>query len=131
MQSNKLNLLSGRLGIEFKTIEAMVGLYCKSHHQHKSHSVSCNECMDFLIYAHEKLDRCPYGQSKPTCNKCPIHCYKQDKRIQAKTIMRYAGPHMLLWHPVLAVRHLLAERHPVPKKIPVKASNRHRRNASL
>ena len=127
MKNNKLNLLSGQLELEFKTIEAMVGIYCKANHKDKNHSVPCNECINFLVYAHEKLDRCPYGQTKPTCNKCPIHCYKQLQRDQAKIIMRYAGPRMLIWHPILAIKHLLAEKRPVPKNIPTRASNRHYR----
>lgn len=119
-------VLSGRLLNEYKTIEAMVEIYCKAHSQHKRLS-DCEECQDFLEYAHEKLDRCPYGQDKPTCNKCPVHCYKPARREQAKKIMIYAGPRMLLPHPIMAFRHLLAERGPVPGRPPAGASNRHQR----
>lgn len=113
------------LGLEFKTIQAMVNIYCKQHHRRGGEQQICGECHDFLIYANEKLDRCPYGQAKPTCNKCPIHCYKTQQREQAKRIMRYAGPRMLLKHPILAIRHLCAEKRPVPTKVPEQASNRH------
>lgn len=118
------------LGLEFKTIEAMVNIYC--HAWHKKEGL-CEECNAFLIYANEKLDRCPYGQTKPTCNKCPIHCYKPEKREQAKKIMRYAGPRMLLKHPILAIKHLRAEKRLIPDMMPVKSSNRHQRkiNESL
>ncbi|AGH81432.1 hypothetical protein PCNPT3_07470 [Psychromonas sp. CNPT3] len=116
--------LPGRLGVEFKTIRAMVNIYCHNKHPAKE---TCAECQAFLSYANEKLDRCPYGQNKPTCNKCPIHCYKKEQREQARTIMRYAGPRMLLWHPILAFKHLHAEKHPIPQKIPEKASHRHLR----
>jgi len=116
------------LGLEFKTIKAMVKIYCKKFHRIDSNaSKLCNECHDFLNYANEKLDRCPYGQAKPTCNKCPIHCYKPQQRQQAKEIMRYAGPRMLLKHPILAIRHLRAEKRPVPSEVPDKLSNRHLR----
>lgn len=125
----ELHFLPGRLGSEYKTIKAMVNIYCRAHHQHSANSVPCAQCLEFLAYANEKLDRCPYGEKKPTCNRCPIHCYKQEQRQHAKQIMRYAGPRMLLYHPVLAIRHLLAEKRPVPLSIPSKASNRHRRKA--
>lgn len=125
----KLHFLSNQLGLEFKTIKAMVTIYCRAHHQGLNSTAPCSECLEFIRYANEKLDRCPYGQNKPTCNKCPIHCYKKQQRQQAKTIMRYAGPRMLVRHPILAIKHLLAERRPVPKQIAAKASNRHARQA--
>lgn len=122
---HKLHFLPDLLGLEFKTIQAMVKLYCKDFHQKKKNDIVCEECLEFIRYANEKLDRCPYGQNKPTCNKCPIHCYKIDQRQQARKIMRYAGPRMLLKHPILAVKHLLAEKRPVPENIANKESNRH------
>ncbi|GLS90048.1 hypothetical protein GCM10007916_11150 [Psychromonas marina] len=116
------------LGLEFKTIQAMVKIYCKAFHNTDNViGKECTECRDFLIYANEKLDRCPYGQAKPTCNNCPIHCYKPQQREQARRIMRYAGPRMLLKHPILAIRHLRAEKRAVPSNIPEHASNRHKR----
>ena len=33
---------------------------------------------------------------------------------KARTIMIYGGPRMLLKHPVMAIKHLLHERKPVP-----------------
>jgi hypothetical protein len=125
---NQLHHLLGQLGIEYKTISAMVNIYCRSHHH--SDSIPCHECNAFLIYANEKLDRCPYGQNKPTCNKCTIHCYKPSTREQARKIMRYAGPRMLLWHPILAIKHFIGEKRPIPSIIPNKASNRHSRKNS-
>jgi len=112
------------LGLEFKTIKAMVGIYCRAFHKSKQ---DCQLCSEFLLYAHQKLDRCPYGQKKPTCNRCPIHCYKPKQREQARAIMRYAGPRMLIKHPLLAIKHLRAEKRPVPTEIPEQASNRHQR----
>jgi len=116
------------LGLEFKTIKAMVKIYCQAFHPSlENDNAICECCNAFLIYANEKLDRCPYGQHKPTCNRCPIHCYKSEQREQARTIMRYAGPRMLLKHPILAFKHLRAEKRPVTTEIPDKASNRHQR----
>ena len=127
----KLHFLPKQLGLEYKTIEAMVNLYCRAHHQNAKNSTPCAKCTEFLIYANEKLDRCPYGQAKPNCNKCPIHCYKTDRRLQAKKIMRYAGPRMLLQHPILAIRHLFAGTRPIPALIPIKMSNRHKRKGKI
>lgn len=123
MQLSKI--LEGELETEFKTVSAMIHIYCKKHHgMIKGLCVSCSE---LLIYAEQKLDRCPYGQDKPTCNNCPIHCYKPEPKEQMRLVMRYAGPRMLLSHPFLAIRHLRHERKPVPIKPKEAASNRHLR----
>jgi hypothetical protein len=68
---------------------------------------TCGRCTSFLAYADARLDHCPYGEEKPTCANCPIHCYKREPREFAREVMRYAGPRMLLRHPVLAVLHLV------------------------
>ena len=82
----------------------MVGIYCAAHHQHGS---LCTACSAFLDYAEVRLDKCPYGEEKPTCANCPVHCYKTQYREQARQIMRYAGPRMLLRHPFLTIAHYL------------------------
>ncbi|MCL1143572.1 nitrous oxide-stimulated promoter family protein [Shewanella gaetbuli] len=124
------SLLSGKLLFEFQTISAMVEIYCKAHHCNKPQNSLCESCDEFLAYAETRLDRCPYGQEKPTCNKCPVHCYKPKMKQKAREIMIYAGPRMLLPHPIMAIKHLLAERKPAPGKPPKEASNRHLRKQS-
>ena len=103
------------LAREFRTISKMVGIYCSDHHGGSGRAL-CGECSDFLDYAKRRLEKCPYGDDKPTCANCPIHCYKPAKRELVQEIMRYAGPRMMLRHPVLAIAHLIdgkrAARHP-------------------
>jgi hypothetical protein len=94
-----------RLGREFLTMTKMVDLYCEKHHG--GETARCEQCQEFLDYAQRRLEKCPYGEDKPTCANCPIHCYKPAQREQARQIMRYAGPRMLLRHPVLAIMHKL------------------------
>ncbi len=118
-------VLKGALFTEFKTVSAMIDIYCRKHHRNTSSE--CEECQQLRTYAETRLDRCPYGQSKPTCNKCPFHCYKPEPKQQMKSVMRYSGPRMLLPHPILAIRHLLHERRAIPEKIEKNASNRHMR----
>ncbi|MDY5655574.1 MAG: nitrous oxide-stimulated promoter family protein, partial [Prevotella sp.] len=55
------------------------------------------------------LDRCRYGEHKPTCKQCPIHCYRPEMKEKIRGIMRWAGPRMILYHPIAAIRHLLRE----------------------
>lgn len=53
---------------------------------------------------------CRFGPDKPTCRKCSVHCYSNEMRERIRTIMHWAGPRMMVYHPVEAVRHLLLER---------------------
>jgi hypothetical protein len=83
----------------------MVRLYCKHHHP--SADPPCPECAELLDYALERLSRCPFQEGKTTCARCPVHCYRADKRARIRQVMRYAGPRMLTRHPLLALRHLI------------------------
>jgi hypothetical protein len=96
---------------ELKTIEAMIRMYCAHHHEG---STPCEECKDLFDYAHRRLERCVFGDAKPACANCVVHCYKADMREKIRQVMRWAGPRMMWRHPVLAVSHLIAERRPVP-----------------
>ena len=86
-------LTTPRLKREHLTMQRMVEIYCRDHHG-ASAAVPCADCNQFLDYAEQRLEKCPYGEGKPTCAKCPIHCYKRAQREQARVIMRYAGPRM-------------------------------------
>lgn len=121
--------LIGSLNTEFKTVYHMVSYYCRNHHQQAREQKTglCAECHDLLEYAELRLDRCPYGQSKPTCNRCPIHCYKPEQKQQMRLVMKYSGPRMLLSHPILALRHLWHEHRAVSALPKGNVSNRHQR----
>ena len=45
-----------------------------------------------------------FGDDKPTCANCKVHCYSEAMRERVRDVMRYAGPRMLWRHPVLADR---------------------------
>ncbi len=94
------------LNRDLLTIGKMVGIYCTDHHDTSVNEL-CESCQEFMDYAEVRLEKCPYGEDKPTCANCPIHCYKPARRDQARAIMRYAGPRMLLRHPILAIAHKL------------------------
>jgi len=91
---------------EDKTIAAMIQLYCRECHPAGTNEL-CPSCEELLAYAKSRLDKCPYTEDKPTCAKCPVHCYKPARRQQIQQVMRYAGPRMMRSHPLLAIRHLL------------------------
>jgi hypothetical protein len=99
-----------RLTREERTIVAMVALYCRDQHGaevRRDADGACAECAELLAYARLRLVRCRYGADKPTCAKCPTHCYKPAMRERVREVMRYSGPRMLKSHPVLALAHLV------------------------
>ena len=93
-----------RIVREKKTIEKMVHLYCRGHHDVKGDTL-CPECTDFLSYAFTRLDKCPFQEEKSTCGKCLVHCYQPLMKEKVKKIMRYSGPRLLLRSPGLALHH--------------------------
>ncbi|WP_062265612.1 nitrous oxide-stimulated promoter family protein [Endozoicomonas arenosclerae] len=108
--------LTGALLFEHNTITAMTRIYCRDHHVDRQREQGlCQECLEFVEFAGFRLSKCPYGQVKPVCQNCPIHCYQKDMKEKARIIMRYGGPRMLLRHPVMAVRHLWHARKPNPE----------------
>lgn len=107
-------------------MRAMVAIYCRAQH---GRSGLCPSCRALVAYAEHRLDRCVFGDEKPTCANCPIHCYRSEPREQMREVMRFAGPRMLLRHPVLALLHLWVDgRHTAPDPHGVAAREaRHRR----
>ncbi len=90
----------------------MTRIYCRDHHGNSR--ALCGECAALLDYAERRLDGCPFQEEKPACNLCQVHCYSTKMRERVKDVMRYAGPRMLLRHPVLSLYHLLDKRRPPP-----------------
>ncbi len=96
---------------EIKTVGAMIGMYCRDRHgRGRGRGELCEECRDLRSYAEKRVRQCPYGDAKPVCSKCPIHCYKPQMRKRITEVMRTAGPKMTLRHPLLALYHLIAQR---------------------
>lgn len=93
-----------RMDRERRTIEVMVGIYCRDHHGKRDGL--CNRCSKLEEYAFARLDKCAFADAKPTCVNCPVHCYRPDMRERVREVMRYSGPRMLLRHPVLTIAHL-------------------------
>lgn len=103
---------------EARTVSHMVAIYCRDHHA--ANDSVCDSCAELNSYAMARLERCVYGDGKPTCKQCPVHCYRKDMRETMRAVMRYAGPRMLLSHPILAIRHLLDERGAPPGRPPAR-----------
>lgn len=97
-----------RIEREKITIHRMIRLYCRHHHHPEGNL--CTDCNELLFYALARIEKCIFGEDKPVCSECKVHCYKKDKREKVRIVMRFAGPRMLFRHPLLAVMHMIDKR---------------------
>ena len=93
---------------EKETVSLMISLYCRKKH---GGNVLCAECAALDAYARMRSDKCPFMESKTFCSNCKVHCYKPDMREKIREVMRFAGPRMILHHPVMAVHHVIATKY--------------------
>jgi hypothetical protein len=93
-----------RIEREKTIISAMIALNCRLHHN--TEVVLCEECKRLEEYAHKRLLKCTFGNRKPACKQCPVHCYAKAEREQMRELMKKTGPKMLFHHPVYALEHL-------------------------
>lgn len=99
-QNYGLNISHEKIAISY-----MIAIYCRKKHSSAKGQL-CDECEELKKYAISKLTFCRYGEQKPTCEKCPTHCYHKKYKQQIKNVMRFSGPRMILYHPIIAIRHL-------------------------
>ena len=102
------------LAQERQLVHAMVRCYCRGLHGQKTGL--CPTCLELDAYADKRLEKCPFGDDKPACVHCPIHCYQATFRERMKEVMRYAGPKMLWRHPILALLHLRRARRSLTRR---------------
>ena len=98
---------------EKQVVGLMIRLYCRRHHG--TRGALCSQCQALADYAADRSSRCPFMETKTFCSNCKVHCYRADMRKQIRAVMRFAGPRMLLYHPIMAIRHLLESRREKPR----------------
>ena len=78
----------------------MINLYCKHHHKDYQ-KISCKtfgskplckECEEIYNYSIERT--------------CPKQCYKTNIKNKVKQIMSFSGKIMLIYHPIIALKHV-------------------------
>lgn len=74
----RARLQQPRLARELRTIEAMLRIFCCD--QHGGDQSLCSNCAALAEYAARRLAACPFGEDKPTCTNCQIHCYGPRER---------------------------------------------------
>lgn len=103
-----------RLERERETIRKMIEIYCWRKHKRRRGEL-CNECSELLRYTYERLEKCPFGEEKPTCKKCPVHCYSPKMREKIREVMKFSGPRLLIFSPLNWLAHELREKLPLAR----------------
>ena len=91
---------------EQQVLGQMIRLYCQKKHGTQKGAL-CPDCAALESYAQHRTEKCPFMESKTFCSNCRVHCYCPDMREKIRMVMRFSGPRMLFYHPVLAIRHLV------------------------
>lgn len=96
--------VKSRINREKRIVAIMIQLYCRRKEGNKE---LCESCKELLNYANSRLNHCPFEEHKSSCKKCLIHCYKPEMRYRMKNVMRFSGPLMIIYHPVIFFKHYL------------------------
>lgn len=86
----------------------MISLYCKKKHKHKKEL--CSVCQELTNYALTRIERCPFMENKTFCSNCKVHCYTPIMQEKIREVMRFSGPRMIFFHPIMALNHVITSK---------------------
>lgn len=90
---------------EKEVVDLMIDIYYKK--KIKKDISKRAEKEDLKKYCAYRLSLCPFKDKKTFCSNCKIHCYDKVHKELIKEVMRYSGPRMLLYHPIIAIKHVI------------------------
>ena len=93
---------------EQMVVRKMIEIYCRRNH--KDQFGLCPKCRGLTNYAISRTQHCPFMETKTFCSNCRVHCYKPEMKEEIRKVMRFSGPRMLFYHPILAIRHVVESR---------------------
>ncbi|MDO4174243.1 MAG: nitrous oxide-stimulated promoter family protein [Eubacteriales bacterium] len=105
-----MNELERKRRKEQQVVAEMIALYCRKKHVRRKGQPLCPDCRALLEYAQTRSAHCPFMEQKTFCSNCRVHCYKPDMRENIRRVMRFSGPRMLLYHPLLAIWHVVCSK---------------------
>ncbi|MBQ9488105.1 MAG: nitrous oxide-stimulated promoter family protein [Selenomonadaceae bacterium] len=92
---------------EKENIRKTFGVYCNSNHG-TSDGKLCPKCTALLTTVMLKIQRCPYGISKPVCDNCETPCFGEDATNNFLDVMKSERKKMFLAHPLMTIKHKIA-----------------------
>lgn len=87
-------------------IKATVTAHCHANHGTSGQKL-CPKCTALLTVVMLKINRCPYGITKPICDRCETPCFPKAQTARFLKIMKGTQRRMLFRHPFMAIRHRL------------------------
>lgn len=96
---------------EYGTVLFMIQIFCRGKHNNKLAMKNpenlCASCRNLSLYVKERVSKCPFMETKTFCSACRVHCYRTGERAKIREVMRYSGPRMMKYHPILALKHVV------------------------
>ena len=92
---------------EKENIRKTFGVYCNANHNTTDGKL-CPKCTALLTTVMLKIQRCPYGIGKPVCDSCETPCFGEETTTGFLEIMKGGRKKMLLAHPLMTIKHKLA-----------------------
>lgn len=114
---------------EKETMKKAFGIYCHKNHGTKDDKL-CPKCTALLATVMTKMNRCPYGITKPICDRCEIQCFGEKQTKEFMKIMSSTGTGMFFRHPIMSIKHKMASmsvdysKHEMEKKQQEKAKHK-------
>lgn len=103
------NMLLFRIKIDNKKdiLNHMIRIYCKKHHN--TDETLCNDCSDLLEYSENVLNQCEIDDELDS-EKFKYYYDDIEKMEKLKEIMKYSGFRIMLYHPIISIRHIFSNK---------------------
>ncbi len=106
------NKLDAKKSKDIKVLSDFVAVFCREKHKGEPkealkttderlagalgtrHLMLCQDCSKLLYHGIAKRLLCPYDP-KPTCRKCPTHCYAPGYREKMRGVMKFSGIYLV------------------------------------
>ncbi len=92
---------------EKENIKKTFAVYCHSKHGTSGEKL-CPKCTALLATVMLKISKCPYGITKPICDRCDRPCFGASQTQEFLRIMDTSQKRMFLSHPIMAFKHKMA-----------------------
>jgi len=92
---------------EKENIKKTFSVYCHSNHGTSGDKL-CPKCTALLATVMTKISKCPYGITKPICDRCDRPCFGAAQTQEFLKIMDTSQKRMFLSHPIMTFKHKLA-----------------------
>lgn len=89
---------------ERENIKKSFAVYCNANHG-TADGKMCAKCSALLMAILPKMNHCPYGVTKPVCDRCDQQCFGTERNRAFMEIMDGSRKKMLVRHPLMTVRH--------------------------